>query len=231
MAAAPLCHVTPFVPFGAPRRGCRRPGGTSGGRRGREGAPGEGAVTDGGARRLPAPGVSPLPAGGESGEKMAAILCLRRGEGGGPGAGGMVGPGRVGGGLTYRLLFLLHARGHLRHGPVNGGIFGQVRQVLAAEDGQRFGRIQRPGPERQFAHVRRRWRLRLGRGGRQQARSELRAGPRRAISWRDRGSPGGAGRTPTRGPAAPAGAAGLGAGSAPPPLRFRSIRHGQHGGH
>ncbi|KAL9868787.1 uncharacterized protein GJ701_001925 isoform 1-T1 [Geothlypis trichas] len=90
MAAAPLCHVTPFVHFEAPRRGRRRPRGTSGGRRGREGAPGEGAMRDGRARRFPAPGVPPLPAGGESGEKMAAILCLRRGEGS---------PGEEGGGF------------------------------------------------------------------------------------------------------------------------------------
>lgn len=35
----------------------------------------------------------------------------------------------------YRLLFLFHAGRHLGHGPVDGGILVQVREVLAAEDG------------------------------------------------------------------------------------------------
>lgn len=91
------------------------------------------------------------------------------------------------GSLTYRLLFLLHARGHLRHGPVDRGILGQVGQVLAAEDGKRLRRVQRPGPERQFAHVSRRrlqllWRLLLlrQRGGKaaRALRAESRTPPR-----------------------------------------------------
>lgn len=142
------------------------------------------------------------------------------------------------GSLTYRLLFLLHARGHLRHGPVDRGILGQVGQVLAAEDGKRLRRVQRPGPERQFAHVSRRrlqllWRLLLlrQRGGRQRERSELRAGPRRELSWRDRGSRGGAGLAPRRVPAAPGGAARLGCRFLSSPLLVCSVRHGQHGGH
>lgn len=53
---------------------------------------------------------------------------------------------------TYRFLLLLHPRWHLRHCPVDRGIFVQVRQILAAEDGQRLTSIQRPCPKRQFTH-------------------------------------------------------------------------------
>lgn len=54
---------------------------------------------------------------------------------------------------TYRFLFFLHPRRHLGHSPVNGGIFVQVWQVLAAEDWERLGGVQRPRPKRQFTHL------------------------------------------------------------------------------
>lgn len=53
---------------------------------------------------------------------------------------------------TYRFLLFLHPCRHLRHCPVDGGIFMQVRQILAAENGQRLTSIQRPSPKRQFTH-------------------------------------------------------------------------------
>lgn len=56
------------------------------------------------------------------------------------------------GGTTYRFLLLLHPRRHLRNRPVDRSIFVQVRQILAAEDGQGLTSIQRPRPKRQFAH-------------------------------------------------------------------------------
>lgn len=43
--------------------------------------------------------------------------------------------------LPYRFLFLFHARGHLRHGPVDGDAVIEVGHVLAAVDGQRFGGV------------------------------------------------------------------------------------------
>lgn len=61
-------------------------------------------------------------------EKMAAILCkLAQSR--------YRGYGSKENENYYRLLFLLHARGHLGHGPVDGGIFVQVREILTAEDG------------------------------------------------------------------------------------------------
>lgn len=73
------------------------------------------------------------------GEKMAAILCgfaapppPQAAEGAGPGGGSDRGVN------TYRLLFLLHSGGHLRHGPVYRGVFVQVGQILTAENRQRL---------------------------------------------------------------------------------------------
>lgn len=70
---------------------------------------------------------------------MAAILCgyaapppPQAAEGAGPGAGSDRGVN------TYRLLFLLHSGGHLRHGPVYRGVFVQVGQILTAENRQRL---------------------------------------------------------------------------------------------
>lgn len=95
-------HVTPFVPFGAPPEDREPPRGAGGGERGPRESPGggRGGGQRGSALSLPSSPPLPPPAGGESGEKMAAILCLRRGEGGGPGCGGDGGtrPGGVGGG-------------------------------------------------------------------------------------------------------------------------------------
>lgn len=54
--------------------------------------------------------------------------------------------------ITYRFLLLFHPSWHLRHCPVDGGIFVQVGQILAAENGQGLTSIQRPRPKRQFTH-------------------------------------------------------------------------------
>ena len=54
--------------------------------------------------------------------------------------------------LTYRLFLLLHARGHLEHRPVNGGVLGEVRKVLGEVHRHWFGGIQRPRSERELTH-------------------------------------------------------------------------------
>lgn len=43
--------------------------------------------------------------------------------------------------LPYRFLFLFHARGHLRHGTVDGDAVIEIGHVLAAVDRQRFGGV------------------------------------------------------------------------------------------
>lgn len=53
---------------------------------------------------------------------------------------------------TYRFLLFFHPSRHLWHCSVDRGIFMQVWQILAAEDGQRLTSIQRPRPKRQFTH-------------------------------------------------------------------------------
>lgn len=128
----------------------------------------------------------------------------------------------------YRLLFLLHPGGHLRHGPVYRGVFVQVGQILTAEDRQRLRGVQRPRPKRQFTHLRRSRYL-----------SALGKRPRPAGSWRTGVSvstrlplPGTWGRSakPAVRALTPAGRVG---GCAAPRLAhsLSSIRHGQHGGH
>lgn len=54
--------------------------------------------------------------------------------------------------ITYRFFLFFHPSWHLWHCPVDRGIFVQVWQILAAENGQGLTSIQRPRPKRQFTH-------------------------------------------------------------------------------
>lgn len=196
---------------GRPSRGLRRalaPGTEHPGRRGGPAGP----ATESRRRR-------------EDGGHFVWVCCSAAAAGsGGRGPGG----GSDRGVNTYRLLFLLHPGGHLRHGPVYRGVFVQVGQILTAEDRQRLRGVQRPRPKRQFTHLRRSRYL-----------SALGKRPRPAGSWRTGVSvstrlplPGTWGRSakPAVRALTPAGRVG---GCAAPRLAhsLSSIRHGQHGGH
>lgn len=54
--------------------------------------------------------------------------------------------------FTYRLFLLLHARGHLRYGPVDDRELGDVGNVVGMVHGERFTGIQGPRSERQLTH-------------------------------------------------------------------------------
>lgn len=217
----------PFVPFGPPNSagpGYQWPGAAEGLR--------------GGPARPQRPGTEHRGGGGparpatesrrrrEDGGHFVWVCCSAAAAAGSGGRG--PGGGSDRGVNTYRLLFLLHSGGHLRHGPVYRGVFVQVGQILTAEDRQRLRGVQRPRPKRQFTHLRRSRYL-----------SALGKRPRPAGSWRTGVSvstrlplPGTWGRSakPAVRALTPAGRVG---GCAAPRLAhsLSSIRHGQHGGH
>lgn len=221
-----LRHVTPLCLSGP--RTPRDPGTSGRGRREAfEGAPpglsGPGPSTRGGGG--PARPATESRRRREDGGHFVWVCCSAAAAGsGGRGPGG----GSDRGVNTYRLLFLLHSGGHLRHGPVYRGVFVQVGQILTAEDRQRLRGVQRPRPKRQFTHLRRSRYL-----------SALGKRPRPAGSWRTGVSvstrlplPGTWGRSakPAVRALTPAGRVG---GCAAPRLAhsLSSIRHDQHGGH
>lgn len=161
----------PFVPFGPPNSagpGYRRPGPAQGLRGGPAGPQWPGTEHRGGGG--PARPATESRRRREDGGHFVWVCCSAAAAGsGGRGPGG----GSDRGVNTYRLLFLLHSGGHLRHGPVYRGVFVQVGQILTAEDRQRLRGVQRPRPERQFTHLRRSRYL-----------SALGKRPRPAGSWR-----------------------------------------------
>lgn len=55
-------------------------------------------------------------------------------------------------GIPYRFLFLFHPARHLRHGPVDGRVLGQIRKLLRQIDRHRLRRIEGPRPKRKLGH-------------------------------------------------------------------------------